>query len=171
MKNKNIVIIVAAVLLIAVVAGFFFTQQKKELTEATFPKKIEGYTLVDVKAGEETAGAQKQFLGIKEPIKKTFLSNYKAPGAIVTLWVLVPDDPAKVEIIAEQMAENMVMQKSLFSGFKTINTPDNKPLVTFIGPMDGMTHYVYFKDGKVFWASVVTKGDAQKAFEVFYKEF
>lgn len=169
MKTKTLGLIV----LFAAVAAVIFMVlpgNGKELTASSFPKKIQGYVIADLKADEQTNKASGVFLGVKEKVNKSFMATYKAPGAVVTLWVIVLDDPSKELIAAQQLAENMTKQGTMFKNFNTISV-DDKPVVTFSGPMDKMENYVFFKNGKVFWAAVVTKGNAKQAFDAFYKEF
>ena len=156
--------------LIALYFGYVSTKNQ-ELTSANFPKQVGGYERVNLREDAETKQASGTFLGVKEKIKKTFMSNFKAPGAVVTLFVLIPEDKTKEVLVAQQLAENMAKQNGMFSNFTTLSLYGGKPIVNFSGPMDKMQNYVFYKNGKIFWMEVLTQGDARKTLDVFYNQF
>lgn len=167
--NKKYLGISLVLAIILIVVFIILPSRGTEITAQNFPKKIADYRRTNLQTLESNSEVS---LIVGQRIKHTFISNFKGPGANVTMWVLVPMNSFKQTVIANMLASEMSQKADMFYSFNSI-TEGRYPVAIFTGPGEAMHNYIFFKNGKVFWLSIESSGQVNErfVFKDFFNQF
>ena len=167
--NKKYISFALVITIILILVYIFMSSSGTEITVKNFPKKVGEYRLTNVQTLENDSEI-KAILGRR--INETLISYYIGPGANVTLWALIPASFYKEAVIANMLVSSMSRKTEMFYSFNTI-TEGRYPLATFTGPGETLHNYIFFKNGKVFWLSIQSKGEVNErsVFKEFFNQF